>query len=192
MPQTSIATDCVLPYSVISDNDFNINTIVMDNENNCKISIALDSYLSDAMFVEMVNAFLRTFGVIDTIPDDIFFHGVFCKEITYAGFEGWEDAINDGVEVPSELYGGCNSESSKVIYVNEVIQDILVNGTKKPDWMTYVEENYLCEGLPPSTYLYIIAAEEYYENLATKIIDFLYSIRFSATTYCENEEGNPC
>lgn len=164
----------------------------MNNENNCKVSIAIDSYRSDSMFVEMVNTFLKTFGFIDMIPDDIFFHGVFCKDITYVGFEGWEDAINEGVEVPSELYGGCNSESSKLIYVNSVIEDILMNGTRKPQWMRYVEENYLCDGLPPSTYLYVIPAEEQYRDLANWIIEFLYSTNFSATNYCCDEKGNPC
>ena len=164
----------------------------MDNENNCKISIAIDSYSSEMAFVDMVNEFLRVFGIVDTITDDIFFHGVFCKEITYAGFDGWEQAIEEGVNVPSELYGGCNSEESKVIYVNETIRDIIMNGAIKPEWMTYVEENHLCDGLPPSTYLYIIPGEEYYGTLAEKITDFLYSTNFSATNYCCNEEGNPC
>ena len=163
----------------------------MANDNKCCIAVAIDSYSSESKFIEMVEKFFSVFGITDKTVDDIFYHGVFCKDITYAGFEGWNDAISDGIEVPEELHGGCNSESGRVEYVNQVIYEIMVNGLEKPEWMTYVEENYTCHGLPPSTFLMLLPTEDYYGELAQSIINFLYSTTFSANTYsCEDEEGN--
>ena len=153
-----------------------------NNTDNCKINIAIDSYRSIEALVDMINEMLSVFGITDMVIEDMFHYGVFCKAETYAGFQDWESAINSGTEVPTELYGGCNSFDSKVSYVNQLISDILENGNDKPDWMIYVEENEKCNGLMPSTFLVLQPVEEYFDDLGKKIIDFLYSTEMHATT----------
>ena len=153
-----------------------------NNTDNCKINIAIDSYRSIEALVDMINEMLSVFGITDMIIEDMFHYGVFCKAETYAGFQGWESAINSGIEVPTELYGGCNSFDSKVSYVNQLISDILENGKDKPDWMIYVEENEKCNGLMPSTFLVLLPVEEYFGDMCRKIIDFLYSTKIIAST----------
>ena len=133
----------------------------------------------------MINEMLSVFGITDIIIEDMFHYGVFCKAETYAGFRDWESAINSGIEVPTELYGGCNSFDSKVSYVNQLISDILENGNDKPDWMIYVEENEKCNGLMPSTFLVLFPVEEYFGDFGEKIIDFLYSTGIHATAGCK-------
>lgn len=152
-----------------------------DNTDNCKINIAIDSYRSIEALIDMINEMLSVFGITDMVIEDMFHYGVFCKAETYAGFQDWESAINAGIEVPTELYGGCNSFDGKVAYINQVISDILENGKDKPDWMIYVEENEKCNGLMPSTFLVLQPVEEYFDKLGNKIIDFLYSTETHAS-----------
>lgn len=154
-----------------------------NNTDNCKINIAIDSYRSIEALIDMINEMLSVFGITNMVIEDMFHYGVFCKAETYAGFQDWESAINAGIEVPTELYGGCNSFDGKVAYINQVISDILENGKDKPDWMIYVEENEKCNGLMPSTFLILIPTEDYYDELGQSIINFLYSTKFSANTY---------
>lgn len=156
-----------------------------NNTDNCKINIAVDSYRSVEALIGMINEMLSVFGIRNMIIEDMFNYGVFCKAETYAGFQDWESAINSGIEVPTELYGGCNSFDSKVSYVNQLISDILENGNDKPDWMVYVEENEKCNGLMPSTFLVLQPVEEYFDDLGKKIIDFLYSTETHASIGCE-------
>lgn len=156
-----------------------------NNTDNCKINIAVDSYRSVEALIDMINEMLSVFGITDMVIEDMFHYGVFCKAETYAGFQDWESAINSGIEVPTELYGGCNSFDSKVSYVNQLISDILENGNDKPDWMIYVEENEKCNGLMPSTFLVLQPVEEYFDDLGKKIIDFLYSTEMHASIGCE-------
>lgn len=152
-----------------------------NNTDNCKINIAVDSYRSVEALIDMINEMLSVFGITNMVIEDMFHYGVFCKAETYAGFQDWESAINSGIEVPTELYGGCNSFDSKVSYVNQLISDILENGNDKPDWMIYVEENEKCNGLMPSTFLVLQPVEEYFDELGNKIIDFLYSTETHAS-----------
>lgn len=155
-----------------------------NNTDNCKINIAIDSYRSVEALIDMINEMLSVFGITDMVIEDMFRYGVFCKAETYAGFQDWESAINVGIEVPTELYGGCNSFDGKFAYVGQVISDILENGKNKPDWMIYVEENEKCNGLMPSTFLLLSPVEEYFSDLGEKILDFLYSAQMRATIGC--------
>ena len=157
----------------------------MDNNiDNCKINIAVGSYRSVEALVNMLNEMLSVFGITDMVIEDMFHYGVFCKAETYAGFQDWESAINSGIEVPTELYGGCNSFDGKVTYINQVISDILENGTEKPEWMIYVEENEKCNGLMPSTFLTLLPVEEYFDDLGKKILEFMYSTQIHAAIGC--------
>lgn len=111
---------------------------------------------------------------------DIIKYGVFCREDTYANFTGWDDAP-EGLEVPEILTAACSRPCERIRYVRGIIEEILNGEIRKPEWMEYVEMEDACEGVPPSTFLYIISTDEKYECLAKTLRQFLYSPNLMTT-----------
>ena len=126
---------------------------------------------------KLITTFLELCGICDLTPDDMFYFGVFCHVTTYANFPNWEDAIAEGIEVPEILLSDCNTSQERIDYVNQIIEDVMTGKIEKPEWMKYVEENAVCDWCDqmPSTYLYIIAKEERFKELACRLLMFLYS-----------------
>lgn len=114
--------------------------------------------------------------------DDMFYYGVFCKEETYANYQHWDEAP-EKLEIPYELTNICSTPDDRANYVYQVIEDVMMNGADKPDWMIYVEMEETCNEYEqaPSTFLYLIAKDAKYQVLAEKLIDFLYSPNLMTT-----------
>lgn len=123
----------------------------------------------------LMDEILLVFGINLNI-DDIFYYNIFCREETYANYQHWDEAP-EKLSIPFELTNICSTQSERIEYVRSVIKDIIINNADKPDWMIYVEMEEKCTEyeLPPSTFLYIIPKEEKYQQLADKLVDFLYS-----------------
>jgi hypothetical protein len=125
---------------------------------------------------KLLNEFFVTFNITGVYADDIFYYGVFCKDITYANFSDWGDAPSD-LNIPSTLTNPCNGLETRLEYVNDIMLKILMGEIEKPEWMTYIEMNTSADEYDqaPSTFLYVIPKNTKYTNLAAKLIEFLYS-----------------
>lgn len=125
---------------------------------------------------DLLNEFFVTFNVIGLYADDIFYYGVFCKDITYANFSDWSEASSD-LEIPYTLTNPCSTQSERVEFVNSIIMKILTGEIQKPQWMTYVEMNTSVDEYDqaPSTFLTLMPKKVEYTNLANRLISFLYS-----------------
>lgn len=131
----------------------------------------------------LVNEFLNTFGIPKTI-NDLFNYGVFCKPQNYANFNyGYGVDGNYDFEIPATLTSLTTPNAEKLDYVKTVINLILDDYMKKPEWMTFVEMNQVCDryGQAPSTFLYIRAKDNIYSKLADRLIEFLYSPNMNMT-----------
>lgn len=122
----------------------------------------------------LVNEFFNLFGIVNTI-DDLFYYGVFCKPQNYANF--YDADCDYDFEIPDIILSDCESESSKIDYVEGVMESIMKKEIEKPEWMKYVELNMDCNeyGQAPSTFLNIIPKTKRYTKLAQRLIEFLYS-----------------
>lgn len=118
--------------------------------------------------------------------EDIIRYGVFCRADTYANFTGWDDAPQD-LDIPDIMTADCSRPCERICYVNKVIESILNGDIEKPEWMIYVEMNDACEGVQPSTFLYITPVDEKYRCLSDSLVDFLYSPN-KLTTMLEYDE----
>ena len=141
-----------------------------------KIGTYVYSSNSIEFLKEMLKEFFFVFNIPSVTPDDLFYYGVFCKDVTYANYKYWNEAP-DRLEIPIQLTGECQTEEERLDYVHTIINDIMTGEIKKPEWMLYVEMEEVCNDYEsaPSTFLYLIAKEGKYETLAKKILDFLYS-----------------
>lgn len=124
----------------------------------------------------LIDEFILTFNVTGVHSDDLFYYGVFCKDITYANFKGWDDAPED-LEIPEIFKNPCATHTSREEYVREVIDMILRGEIEKPQWMVYIEMETSVDEYDqaPSTFLYLMPKDEKYCNLALRLIEFLYS-----------------
>lgn len=125
----------------------------------------------------LIDTFTGTFGLPITIQD-LFYYGVFCKNVTYANHNWDEDeAKDDDLEIPHQLTSACSTPQSRLDYTNSIIKQIMMGEIEKPEWMIHIEmtEDANKYGLAPSTFLYIMAKEDKYDKLAQKLIEFLYS-----------------
>lgn len=124
----------------------------------------------------LIDEFILTFNVTGVHSDDLFYYGVFCKDITYANFKGWDDAPED-LEIPEIFKNSCATHTSREEYVREVIDMILRGEIEKPQWMVYIEMETSVDEYDqaPSTFLYLMPKDEKYCNLALRLIEFLYS-----------------
>lgn len=125
---------------------------------------------------DMLKEFFLVFNIPSVTPDDLFYYGVFCKDVTYANYKYWDEAPIT-LEIPEVLTDVCHSETDRLEYVHYITNQIIKGEIKKPEWMLYVESEENCNeyDAAPSTFLYLIAKEGRYEKFATKILDFLYS-----------------
>lgn len=125
---------------------------------------------------ELLNEFFLTFNIPLLTPNDLFYYGVFCKDVTYANYKYWDEAPVT-LEVPEILTSICQTESDRLEYVHDIIGKIMKGEIRKPEWMLYIEMEENCNNYEaaPSNFLYLIPKEEKYQKLATKILDFLYS-----------------
>lgn len=124
---------------------------------------------------KLLNEFFLTFNVTGVDADDIFYYGVFCKDITYANFTDWSEA--DGIDIPETLTNPCNGLETRLEYVNTIINKILTGEITKPAWMVYIEMHTSVDEYDqaPSTFLNLMPKDPKYTELANKLIEFLYS-----------------
>lgn len=128
---------------------------------------------------KLINEFLYFCGSLEEgiTADDLFYFNVFCDASVYAYFTKWEEAEEQGIDIPTILRSDCTSAQNKLEYVEDIIEEITTGQLEKPEWMRYVEENSSCDWCEqmPSTYLRIIAKSEEYSVLACRLLQFLYS-----------------
>lgn len=131
------------------------------------------------LFTELINVFGYT--VIPKL-DEMFYYGVFCKENTYSNYKHWNEAPDD-LEIPEILTAVCAKPSERLNYVRSIINEIIRGEIEKPEWMKYVEEEETCNiyDAAPSTFLYLIPKDEKYQELANKLLGFLYSPNMMVT-----------
>lgn len=131
------------------------------------------------LFEELSNVFGYT--VIPTL-DEMFYYGVFCKTNTYSNFKYWDNGTID-FEVPEILTSVCATANDRYNFVETTIQEIIKGEIEKPEWMLYVEEEETCNvfDAAPSTFLRLIPKNEKYQDLANKLLEFLYSPNMMVT-----------
>lgn len=126
---------------------------------------------------KLLSEFFSTFHIDDVTPDDLFYYGVFCKDVTYANYKYWEDAPAT-LEIPDELTSPCQTEKDRLDYVH-IITDMVMKGEfDKPEWMLYVETEETCNecDAAPSTFLRLIPKEGKYQALSERLLGYLYSV----------------
>jgi hypothetical protein len=125
---------------------------------------------------DMLKEFFLVFNIPTVTPEDLFYYGVFCKDVTYANYKYWNEAPIT-LEIQEALTSVCHTEADRLEYVHFITDKIMKGEIKKPEWMLYVESEENCNeyDAAPSTFLYLIAKEGKYEKLASKILEFLYS-----------------
>lgn len=130
----------------------------------------------------LMESFFKTFGMTETI-DDLFYYGVFMKPQNYANFSFGPLTEDYSFEVPYALTADCAKESEKIDFIKKTIDSIIRKEISKPEWMKFIEMNIVCNEFEqaPSTFLQIVAKEEKYEDLAQKLIEFLYSPNLTIT-----------
>ena len=121
----------------------------------------------------LIESLQSTFSIKVSL-DDMFYYGVFCNAETYSNFDNYDGF--DG-EVPDILTNVCQSADSKLDYVKGIINSIIKGEIDKPEWMVYVEETESFNSFEdaPSTFLYLIAKDEKYEEFGEALTNFLYS-----------------
>jgi len=141
-----------------------------------KIGTFIYSSNSVEKLKEMLNEFFLTFNIPAVTPDDLFYYGVFCKDITYANYKFWDEAPAD-LDIPDILTSVCSTAKDRLDYVHEIIGLVTKGEIEKPEWMVHVEMEETCNDYetPPSNFLYLIPKEDKYGRLAEKILEFLYS-----------------
>ena len=116
---------------------------------------------------DLVNEMLKVFGKEETF-DDIFYAQSFLEE-DYHYYEA--DNFPDGIE-------------DKLKFLEEIKVQVLKGEIEKPDWMKSAEENEENEGYSyyqNSTNLELIPKDEKYDELANKLLKYLYSTNHEAT-----------
>lgn len=149
----------------------------------CYLTTIYSSY-SVEVLRDLVTCMSVAFGLGGRTIDDLFCYGVFCRDETYANFSSWPE--DPDFDIPCEITDFCSSESSRVAYVHELIDDIMCGDAEKPEWMLYVEEESEECGAAPSTFLRLNAREGRYQCLADLLVDFLYSPNKSVTMLRDN------
>lgn len=131
------------------------------------------------LFEELRNLFGYT--VIPTL-DEMFYYGVFCKTNTYSNFKYWDDSTID-FDIPDVFTSVCASSTVRYNYVETTIQEIIKGEIEKPEWMKYIEEEETCNSFDaaPSTFLRLIPKNEKYNELADKLLGFLYAPNMMVT-----------
>lgn len=125
---------------------------------------------------ELVNEMLKTFGKTETF-DDIFYAGVFLDD--NEGYYEADTRLSEDDEEYVSVFDELNWQE-RAIKINETKLQVLKGEIEKPDWMIetegYYNDSYLSE-----TNLEIIPKSEKYQELANKLIKFLYSTNHEAS-----------
>lgn len=158
---------------------FNCNTCCCGCECHEQLTTVYSS-ASIAALESLMSCVLDLFDCEGRRLDEVIRYGVFCREDTYANFTGW-DYAPDWMDVPEILTAECSRPCERVRYVRTVIEQVLNGEIEKPQWMEHVEMEDACEGVPPSTFLYIVPVSEEYECLARTLRQFLYSPNMMTT-----------
>lgn len=106
---------------------------------------------------EMINEFIKAFGIKNKTCDDIFYISTFCEGDVYAEFI--RDEQNDITQQED---------------IETMIESILIGEVEKPEWMKK------CEGIYENIF-YIKAKDEKHKKLANYIEKFLYSSEHDAS-----------
>ena len=128
-------------------------------------------------FENLMNCFIRTFGIVPTL-DEMFYYNVFCRDITYANYNWSDDTTYLDIEsVPESLRNGYAPPDERLDLIHTLIKQITKGEIQKPDWMIRIEMNEEVNeyAMQPSTFLYLIPKEEKYKKLGERLIQFLYS-----------------
>lgn len=134
---------------------------VVDLITNSSTTIFTYSDGSESAVKTLIDEMLKVFNV-DKTADDLFYFGVFLED-DYNYFEYEEDDDEEGFELTKELL-----EETKI--------KVLKGEIKKPEWMEKREDyrgNY--DNYSASTNLTILAKDEKYNELASRLIGYLYS-----------------
>lgn len=152
-----------------------------------KVNYVYSSASKEAL-ENLIKEFFGVFNMTLTI-EDLFYYGVFCQTHTYAFFSDWEFAPSD-LEIPSTLTNEFSYAYERIDCVHQTISQVMRKEIDKPEWMNYVEENYVCAttGDAPSTFLFIEPKSDEYTELAKRLIEFLYSVNNSITMYSYRED----
>lgn len=132
---------------------------------------------------KLFDTFLHTFNCCEELTfDDAFWYGVFCKPETYANYEHW-DLINVEDDYTEALQSPCATETEKLDLIESLIYQIVRGEIEKPEWMVQIEATEVCGEyeLAPSTFLYLVAKEERFEELGQRLLNFLYSVNLMTT-----------
>lgn len=141
-----------------------------------KIGTYIYSNHSVKALKDMLSEFFDTFNIPSLTPDDLFYYGVFCENITYANFKHWDEAPSR-LNIPEQLTAPCQTEEARLDYVARIKEQVMTGEIEKPEWMMYVEAEESCNeyDASPSTFLNLVIKEGKYSGLAASILDFLYS-----------------
>lgn len=122
---------------------------------------------------ELIGAFNKTFYTKVDL-DEMFWYGVACNAETYANFKNYNMC---GYDVPEVLTNGITPPLGKLVYVKEILKQVIKREINKPDWMFFVEENESFNKFSdsPSTFLILIPKDEKYKKLGEALTNFLYS-----------------
>ena len=126
---------------------------------------------------DLIDEMCITFGIPRVTINDLFYYGVFCKDVTYANYKYWDDAPSY-LEIPEQLVAPCQTPEGRLEYVHRITNELITGVLdKKPEWMEYIEMTESCNEFDaaPSTYLYLVPKENKYKNFTEKILQFLYS-----------------
>lgn len=141
-----------------------------------KIGTYIYSSASIDALKELLKEFFIVFNIPSLTPDDLFYYGVFCKDVTYANYKDW-DAAPVTLDIPEQLTSPCQTENERLDYVHIIIDKVMKGKIDKPEWMIYVEAEETCNDYEaaPSNFLYLIPKDNEYERLGKAILNFLYS-----------------
>jgi hypothetical protein len=115
---------------------------------------------------DLVNEMLKVFGMEDKTFDDIFYAATFLEE----DYEYMEN--NDSF--PNDI-------GDEVEYLKTIKIQVLKGEIEKPDWMKDAESKSTWSGYNPSDTLEILTKDEKYDELANKLLKYLYSTDHEAT-----------
>ena len=128
---------------------------------------------------ELVNEMLKVFGHEDKTFDDLFYAEVFLVE----DYSYYEDAakMKNATDIPTFLTDETVDYKERGKLFTEYKIKILKGEIEKPKWMLDAESNDGWSGYTPSTVLELLAKDEKYNDLANKLLQYLYSTDHEAT-----------
>lgn len=161
-----------------------IHSIVDVITNSSTVIYTYQNSVSEAK--SLVAEILKMVGDKKNTPDDIFYYGVFCEEVTY--FDKFEEAEDiDELEYKDDGYkkviivGEWGSEEYKAAekvrdeWFENLKIEIMTGKVERPDWMEDAEkdDDY---GWDPSSYLCLVPKNKEFEGIGDAIAKLLGSV----------------